>query len=82
MQLKGKIKNHYFQMLLDGKKQCDFRELESMVFESDDGRTATFEITEVDSPDELTKSEIYRRYPDVPWTKGLLVRIWLGKQIK
>ena len=81
MWLKGKILPHYLDLCLKGTKQCDFREIEG--YELTDGkRTVRFAVTELDCPDEATVTEIYRRYPDVPWTKKLLVRIWLGKQIK
>jgi len=78
MMLRAKIKPKYLDLALEGKKQVECREIEGIEL-SDGKRTVTFAVTEIDSPDDATRHELYRRYPDVPWTRGLMVRIWLGK---
>lgn len=79
--LKAKIHKHYLDQILQKKKVCEFREVEGITF-TDGERTATFEVTEIDTADEPTKQAIYDRYPDVPWTDKPLARIWLGKQVR
>ena len=83
MMLKAKIKPKYLDHILEGKKMCEFREIEGMEL-TDGERTVTFDVTEIDLCDEPTRQAIQMRYPDVRLTdkKYPLARIWLGKQIK
>ena len=82
MLLKGKIKPHYLDLILQGKKICEFREIEGMEL-TDGERTVTFEVTEIDTCDEPTMRAIQNRYPDVKFNPSRpLARIWLGRKIK
>ena len=83
MMLKSKIKSKYLNEILDGRKICEFREIEGYELTDENGRTVTFYVTEIDTADEHTRQAIADRYPDVHFRADRpLARIWLGKEIK
>ena len=85
MKLYAKIKEKYLKEIEDGTKTEEYRQFESIVFESvETGRKVEYDIKNTrEVVDENEVCDIVFKHPDVPWDLKLPINvIKLGKQIK
>ena len=87
MKLQAKIKNKYLKQILEGKKNVEYRQIESIVFVDEQGNEYEFKVNKIfNIPQDtyiLTINDLRMLYPDVPWKDNMLtIGIVLGERIK
>lgn len=83
MKLRAKIYHHYLKQLLDREKECEFRQLESIILkDSKTGKEYEFEILSWGS---RTPKEAKNKFPDINWDmkkQVLFMRLGSCKKVK
>ena len=80
MKLKCKIKDKYLQMILQGIKTKEYRQVESIIFVDEQGKEYEFEVISIIP---AVTSHLMEDYPDIDWKYNLpSLQIELGKRIK
>ena len=87
MKLRAKIKNKYLKQILAGKKNVEYRQIESIIFVDEQGKEWEFKIDGIQKiPEDMFLMDIddlRTLYPDVEWKDNLpTIAIELGERIK
>jgi hypothetical protein len=78
MNLRAKIYPHQLDAILNGTKDVEYRELETIEL-TDGTRSYVFKIKAVKVCGKTLREQVYTTFKDVPWTKHApLVQIHLG----
>lgn len=90
MKLTCKITPKYMQQILDGKKNIEYRQVESIIFKCGEDKKYEFEVSDIsvypkekDLPYPNVTRQLRKRYPDIDWRDDLQTfAIFLGKRVK
>jgi len=80
VKLRCKIYPKYLDLILNGKKKHEYREVEGIEF-NDGKRKVLVEIASIHEVHEDYAKPIRKKYPDVPWQNKPMIEIELGKVI-
>ncbi len=82
MKLHAKIKKEYMNEILEGSKNIEYRQFESITLTDEKGRTATFDVTDVSPCSPFQDQDVRRVFDKVNWDEHKhIFRIFLGERI-